>query len=452
LLLHQQCDDEIEEQKSTVADVAMEEEQEQNYEHRDHHRSKSVRISSQRLHHVADEDNDDNNYTNNDDITTINNNKLLLGEAKKLLYLAQSCSQFSEWIWQFGSTIWLARLSNYSSLFLNSAYQATTQVLLLVMVPRLLSSCIDNSIAVTPSRVGGSGGAAWNRSQFAFYLITAQTACIVLATISFGWTLNWSDGNSSGDGGDNRSTSSNQSEKEQDVNAVLWVCSLVAICIFGGLAQVFNKSFLVAVERDWIVVMADCDEVWLRRTNVALKQIYITCQIVGPALTGYVMLNGGGVAWIGASKALSLCAEYVCLNQVYRMLPILQTRGDHSKDSGRSMSSSEAALGKTDDDHRNDSALLHLSDGNDSTAACYCQKDLRVYSSQTMAWAGLGLALLYCNVLHLGGTMTAYLASCGMSLTVIGIWQGISNLVGLLGTFSFSLSQKYMNLESSEYP
>jgi hypothetical protein len=43
--------------------------------------------------------------------------------------------------------------------------------------------------------------------------------------------------------------------------------------------------------------------------------------------------------------------------------------------------------------------------------------------------AGLGLALLYFNVLTFSGMMTAYLVSKGMALLSIGMWRDVASTV-----------------------
>eukprot|EP00547_Thalassionema_nitzschioides_P012166 CAMPEP_0194260164 /NCGR_PEP_ID=MMETSP0158-20130606/45308_1 /TAXON_ID=33649 /ORGANISM="Thalassionema nitzschioides, Strain L26-B" /LENGTH=247 /DNA_ID=CAMNT_0039000233 /DNA_START=750 /DNA_END=1493 /DNA_ORIENTATION=+ len=84
-----------------------------------------------------------------------------------------------------------------------------------------------------------------------------------------------------------------------------------------------------------------------------------------------------------------------------------------------------------------------------NTLPFYFVKELQTYFSQTVASAGFGLALLYANTLTFGGMMTAYLVSRDVSLSAIGLWEGITSLLGLLGTFSFSISQRYMKLEET---
>jgi hypothetical protein len=50
---------------------------------------------------------------------------------------------------------------------------------------------------------------------------------------------------------------------------------------------------------------------------------------------------------------------------------------------------------------------------------------------------------VYVKVLTFGGMMTAYLVSCYMSLSTIGVLHGVSSIIGLLGAVVFAQSQKY---------
>lgn len=45
--------------------------------------------------------------------------------------------------------------------------------------------------------------------------------------------------------------------------------------------------------------------------------------------------------------------------------------------------------------------------------------------------------------------MTAYLVWRGMRLETVGTWRGISSAVGLMGTFVYHISAKYMSYEST---
>jgi iron-regulated transporter 1 len=363
--------------------------------------------------------------------------------ARRLLYLSHFGSQFAEWAWQFSLVIWLAALSNYSSLFLVSVYQATAQLMVLVLVPQLTKS-IDTT-ALLAAAGDDDETSALNRSQFASYVITAQNTCVLIATITIGFVMSRQTNNN------NDESDSNHVDGDDDSSYL--VLSLIVICIFGGMAQVLDKTFVVAVERDWIVVMANKKEAWLQDTNVTLKQIDLTCQVLGPSISGWVLATGGGVSWVGGCTVLSLITEYICMNQVYHLVPSLQHRHHHHKQQQRPQIQQQLRQQNNVSEKSSlepDQLQKDIDNKTSSRTTCcnyYCQNHMQVYASQTMAWAGLGLALLYFNVLTFSGMMTAYLVSCGMSLTAVGIWRGIASLVGLLGTFAFSQAQHKFHLE-----
>ena len=64
----------------------------------------------------------------------------------------------------------------------------------------------------------------------------------------------------------------------------LWHLLLVLIHIFGSFNSLFFGLANVILERDWVVVIADDDEVYLRDITAYLKQIDLCCDLVGPPL------------------------------------------------------------------------------------------------------------------------------------------------------------------------
>eukprot|EP00980_Cylindrotheca_fusiformis_P013419 scaffold3428_cov76-Cylindrotheca_fusiformis.AAC.2 len=449
---------------------------------------------------ITADDDDDNNNKN-------------LEYARRLLYISHFTSQFAEWAWQFSLVIWLAALSDYSSLFLVSIYQATAQLLVLSLVPTL-SKMIDSTTSSSTTTTSTAATTTtrnrkqqWNRSQFATYLIAAQNACVFIATMTIGFTMK-------------RHRQLVQSDNDEDdhddtttttitTTAASFSMVLIAvICCFGGMAQVLDRTVLVAIERDWIVVMAEAKKInrqdekqeeessssWLQDTNVTLKQMDLSCQVLGPSFSGLVLANSAGFGWVGGCTLVSLITEVSCMKQIYQLVPSLQQQqqngaGRHhqqqhqrhqyttttttttsttNKNNDSQEKSMMALLGEKEtaagsnslyfqqeerDPIQNASQELLAPDDkpnhqqektsennnnirrcfsfNNQTNVCFFDNirnhhQLHVYASQTMAWAGLGLALLYFNVLTFSGMMTAYLVSCGMSKFTIGIWRGIS--------------------------
>jgi hypothetical protein len=329
--------------------------------------------------------------------------------AQKLLYLSYFGREFSEYTWQFALVVWLEALSDNSSLFLISLYQATAQLLVLIFVPRM-SQYIDNTAAATST----SASTTWNlnRRQFASYFITSEKICILIATLMIGWTMKRRRNS-------NTEADDTYSSYVQGDDDALWICSLIGICLFGGFAQVLYKTFFVALERDWIVVMSNSnkgnqnldkdDDNWLQNTNIVLQQISLICQFLGPSITGYILSSsnnnktkniGAGFGWMVFCTILSLIVEYICLNQVYHLVPALHKLQQENNNNGTCGFS-------IDDDDEEEETYDHQDNNNNNNNSknrsklsirCYVLNQLLQYSSQTMVWAGIGLALMYFNV------------------------------------------------------
>jgi hypothetical protein len=340
--------------------------------------------------------------------------------AQKLLYLSYFGREFSEYTWQFALVVWLEALSDNSSLFLISLYQATAQLLVLICVPRLSQYIDDTAAATSTSTITSSTGSTatkWNlnRRQFASYFITSEKICILIATLIVGWIMKRRRNSNMGDGNDGDDTSASYSFYSKGDDDTLWICSLIGICLFGGFAQVLYKTFFVALERDWIVVMANSNignknsdnngDNWLQNTNVSLQQISLICQFLGPSITGYILSLSNniktknidaGFGWMVCCMILSLIIEYLCLNQVYNLVPALhklqQENNNNNGTGGFSIDDDD------EEDETNDYQYNNNNSKNEFSMRCYVLNQLLLYSSQTMVWAGIGVALLYFNV------------------------------------------------------
>jgi len=226
---------------------------------------------------------------------------------------------------------------------------------------------------------------------------------------------------------------SNEEDRELNSTSISHYHFIILIIIYicGGLAQVFQQCYGVAIDRDWVVAIASGDdEQWLTTTNTILKQIHLVCIILGPSIA--VLLHSSSQSdaiWVGLIKITSLVLMNMLLNRCYQTTPSLQ----RSEDGSIEQSEEER---RTDDDD-----VVHVSSTKKHT--CSYINDLQVFLSQEAVYAGLALALLYCNVLTFGGVMTAYLSSCGMPWSVIGVCQGLSNFSGLIGTCVFAIVSIY---------
>jgi iron-regulated transporter 1 len=183
-----------------------------------------------------------------------------------------------------------------------------------------------------------------------------------------------------------------------------------------------------------------------------MKQIDLSCKIAAPGISGLVLSqlafqNDSGEAtipdlqkaclFIGIANAIALVVEYICTARIYSIVPDLAHKRPQS-------SSGTENYGATD--------LPFLSDEPTCAAAGSCcpPPGFGIYMMQPICWGGLGLSLLYANALTFGnGIMTAYLLHRGQKIEVVGALRGTASAIGLLGTFAYQLSAKYLSLETT---
>ncbi|CAJ1895513.1 unnamed protein product [Cylindrotheca closterium] len=389
-----------------------------------------------------DEDEDDvesqerERLLNSNDTATPTADQIWRGEeqinhARKLLYFSHLFDQFSEGTWQFCLVLFLAAFSNYESLVLVSTYGLCSGIFVCYFGPQL-GRYIDGADRLFTARL----------------FIGFQSSAVLLATTCCYMLLA---GQESPDHFSDHMESEDSNNNYGVPTDTKSIFLLVGVHLLGAIAQVLDNGFTVAIERDWIVVMSQYimfapgeesknlqkQKAWLSETNVALKQIDLSCQIIAPAVAGFVVAgwDGGGethnasdlksaALFVGCMCGVALVVEYVCSTKVFYMVQTLAIKPISTNNN--SSSSNGTSCG-----------LFGLSRG------------LKVFMSQEVSWAGISLSLLYSNVLTFGAIMTAYLVWRGISLEQIGIWRGVSAAVGLAGTFVYKILSAKIGLVGS---
>jgi hypothetical protein len=306
-----------------------------------------------------------------------------LKQARRLLYTSHLFAQASEVSWQFCLVLFLSALTNYESLALVSTYG------------------LMSSLAVCFA--GGSAGKfvdSTPRLHAARLFIWTENCAVLLATLCCYFLLP-----SSSSGGDAVVVSSSASSNSNNINieppnvevsVSSWVQErfygmtldtrtillLLGLHVLGSLAYVLDRGFMVAIERDWVVVMSQqftaavdvvktttkdstntsddgqhqqqqqtvtraitgnsattittdgSKEQWLSHTNVAMRQIDLSCKVAAPTLAGYIVVAFGEGArkndlsaacvFVGILNVLSLLVEYECTSRIYHLVPALQ--------------------------------------------------------------------------------------------------------------------------------
>lgn len=344
-----------------------------------------------------------------------------LDHARRLLYISHAFNQFSEGAWQFCVALFLAAFTNNTSLILVTSYGLVTYSFVCVFGSSI-GRYIDKS----------------NRLTVARKLIGFENLAVVTATFMC-----------------YRLLSEDHSESLYNKNTLLL---LVSIHFLGAVAMILDSGFLVAVERDWVVVMSivaskiqsrgsvttkEEEKIiqsdWLSDTNVKMRQIDLSCKILAPAVSGlYIALlsdgtsgNGydlrGATLMVGGINTAALIAEYICTAKIYHQIPELASKS--ADKTGESCSDAESSETDTTRGEEEQNTIMPK-----------FLEGLTVYFSQSICWAGFALALLYLNVaLTFGNITTVYLVWRGIGMEEIGLWRGIASAMGLAGTFVYHI-------------
>ena len=215
-----------------------------------------------------------------------------------------------------------------------------------------------------------------------------------------------------------------------------WALCVVLVHVGGGLNVLFQGLSNVILERDWVIVIAQGEDAWLREMTANLKSIDLSCNLVAPVTVSLLQLVGyGAIAVVLSAANFGMCyLQYAALRRIYHLVPAL------AKDESPPHHSLEP---RGDAHHEDDDA---------PTAASSCRllaqrlcggvqhffANGRIYARQRSFLPGLALAMLFLTVLSFHMVMISYLLMRGLRVVYIGIAQGVSSGLGVLGTLCYA--------------
>jgi iron-regulated transporter 1 len=181
---------------------------------------------------------------------------------------------------------------------------------------------------------------------------------------------------------------------------VLFGASVVLACV-EKLAFVANT---VAVERDWIVVVAESLKMERQELNSTMRRIDLVCKLVAPV--GIGLLDGYSTRlalWVVfVQNAVSVGAEYFAIAHVYTAVPELgHGKGQQQQDQDSSQQSATPTSSKLP-------RALH---------------PWISYLQNPAFLASFALSLLYLTVLSFASQMTTYLLTLGFTSTHVSLMR-----------------------------
>ena len=198
--------------------------------------------------------------------------------------------------------------------------------------------------------------------------------------------------------------------------------ALLAVLACGEkLCSIMN---LIAIERDWVVIVAENSRYGLEVLNSQMRRIDIICKLVGPLAIALVDGYSTTIAIIAVlgMNAFSVPIEYFTIATVYSKISALQARPGVSTNVDVSSATSEVPGAR-----RLGSLCV--------TQIRSIYHGLAYYVCHQVFLPSIALCLLYFTVLSFSGQMVTFLLSVGLSSAQVGILRTFSTAIELSATW-----------------
>jgi iron-regulated transporter 1 len=218
------------------------------------------------------------------------------------------------------------------------------------------------------------------------------------------------------------------------LRTVLFTLNVVLACV-EKLCSIMN---LVSVERDWVVVIAQGDEVTRALLNARMRRIDLFCKLLGPLII--TLVNGASTIvaiWITLGmNGASVLVEYFTIAIVFKMVPGLQRTAATNVSAAEEDIELQSPLSRLPVRTK---ALNHLQS---AAAHLIPVKSLPFYFQHPAFLPSISLSLLYFTVLSFSGQMITFLLAVGYTSFYVGIASAVSTIFELSATWIAPLVQQ----------
>ena len=285
------------------------------------------------------------------------------------LYVSHTLSTFNSRTFEFGATLFLAHI--FPSTLLPISLYAVVRGLSAVLLSPSVGRHIDHAPRLRVVR----DSVVYQRAAVAL-------SCAILYLMS----------------------------RFEDLGLVIKYALLALLAVVACVEKLCSIMNLVAVERDWVVVIAEGDDAKLRGLNAQMRRIDLCCKLLGPFMIGVVDgYFGTKVAILLnlAMNVLSLPVEWYAIRWVWESTPALQS----------------TKAGPVIDTVGTTTTSLPRTWVN---AIKQELGQLRSYLNHPAMCPSLAGSLLYFTVLSFSGQMVTFLLSVGFSSIIIAFTRTVS--------------------------
>ncbi|CAN6469028.1 unnamed protein product [Victoria cruziana] len=198
----------------------------------------------------------------------------------------------------------------------------------------------------------------------------------------------------------------------------------IVLVIAGAIERLMGLTSGIAVERDWVVLLAGSNRpIALAQANAMLNRVDLLCEIAGASLFGVLLSKYDTVTCLKLACGLMICTLPVLVLLVW--LTNKLSRG--VLDRPKACLTCENICKKSKPQNRRGL----VTKGVDAIKHGWLD-----YMNLPVLPASLAYVLLCFNVvLTPGGLMTSFLTQCGLNPSLIGGFSGLCSFMGVTATF-----------------
>ncbi|ETS74302.1 hypothetical protein PFICI_14168 [Pestalotiopsis fici W106-1] len=301
------------------------------------------------------------------------------------LYTSHFLSTWNSRVFEFGAVLFLANI--FPSTLLYMSVYALVRSASAILFAQSIGSWIDRGNRLTVVRVSIIG-----------QRLAVAVSCAVL------WLM------------ERKAGSHTYSVMQGQFALVVLLACVEKLC------SVMN---LVSIERDWVVVMTEGNEVVRQDLNARMRRIDLLCKLLGPLVISSIAAASTIIAiWATLGmNIVSVLFEYVFIAQVYNRTPALKR--------------TPPALMSEDQRPNTDGHNTHAVQTwlKSMKANLLPLGSLPFYFHQPAFLPSFSLSLLYLTVLSFSGQMITYLISIGYTNLQVGLARTVSTMFELSATW-----------------
>ena len=319
------------------------------------------------------------------------------------LYVSRLLSAWSDRLWQFGAGIFMYKLAP------NDLRLVAIFGLAIMLSSTLFGAAIGDWIDKQPRLVAAR--------IFLLVQNTMTALCCVIFAIYFRF----------------------ESESPDWIHKFVPVFTIVV----ASLAALASLGCKIVVEKDWIPAIAGGDEDVLAAMNSRFRVLDLTCNLLAPMIAGLLFVIGTfeAAVFIGVWNVVSCPFEYGLLLSIFNDFPVL----------------SEKALTEEGLQPETPHAVEDVQETSLSSTPSSSWRDIltttqhgwQLYLQHPVLPAALALALVYMTVLGFDNITYAYIIAQCVSELVLGVFVGISAVVGVAAAAAFPQLQKRLGLQKT---